>query len=445
MSPTTTIRRRNSDRSRARASHPTAKTVEPPRTESAIRTRRRAGVPPVTPRVVPVVRVPPLFWGVALPVFGLSLLGLVMVLSASSVPRRGSDVSSWYYFGRHAIWLTIGTVALVVANKVDYRIWLRLAPAVLGVALAGLVLVLLPTPLQHSVNGAKRWLGSGGWGGQPSEIAKLGLVLWLAALLARRADEVRDWRRSIAPAFGVLGALGVLILAEPDLGTVILLAAVTFIMLVVAGTRLDVLAGLAVPSAAVAVGFSMIGYRKGRLLAFLDPWKHAKDWGYQTLQSQVGLADGGLFGVGLGNSRAKWGFLPEAHTDFIYAIIGEEFGLIGCLVVLGAFVCLFVAGMRVSLRSNDRAAMLMGVGVSSWIGFQALVNIGVVIGALPNKGITLPFVSYGGSSLMVTMFATGLLLQVARRSGEPAVTAAPGRRRPAPIAAPRAGARGAWR
>lgn len=445
MSSTTTIRRRNSDRSRARASHPTAKTAGPPRTGGAIRTRRGPGGEQVTPRVVPVVRVPPLFWGVALPVFGLSLLGLVMVLSASSVQRRGSDVSSWYYFGRHAIWLTIGAVALLVANKVDYRIWLRLAPVVLGVAVAGLVLVLLPTPLQHSVNGAKRWLGSGGWGGQPSEIAKLGLVLWLAAMLARCADEVRDWRRSIAPAFGVLGALGVLILAEPDLGTVILLAAVTFIMLVVAGTRLDVLAGLAVPSAAVAVGFSMIGYRKGRLLAFLDPWKHAKDWGYQTLQSQVGLADGGLFGVGLGNSRAKWGFLPEAHTDFIYAIIGEEFGLIGCLVVLGAFVCLFVAGMRVSLRSNDRAAMLMGVGVSSWIGFQALVNIGVVIGALPNKGITLPFVSYGGSSLMVTMFATGLLLQVARRSGEPAVTEARSRRRPAPVAAPRAGARGAWR
>lgn len=428
MSPITTVR--NRDRSRARATHPTAKLV--------------TTAPPVTPRVVPVVRVPPLFWGVALPVFALSLLGLVMVLSASSVQGRGSDLSSWYYFGRHAVWLAFGTVALLVANKVDYRIWLRLAPVVLGVAVLGLVLVLLPTPLQHSVNGAKRWLGSGGWGGQPSEIAKLGLVLWLAGMLERNAAEVRDWRRSIAPAFGVLLVLGVLILAEPDLGTVILLAAVTFTMLVVAGTRLDILAALAVPSAAVAVGFSMIGYRKGRLLAFLDPWKHAKDWGYQTLQSQVGLADGGLFGVGLGNSRAKWGFLPEAHTDFIYAIIGEEFGLIGCLVVLGAFVCLFVSGIRVSLRSNDRAAMLMGVGVSTWIGFQALVNIGVVIGALPNKGITLPFVSYGGSSLMVTMFATGLLLQVARRSGEPAVVAAPRRRRPAP-APTRAGASGAWR
>lgn len=433
MSSTPTLRRRSHGALRSRATHPTARIVAAPPPDK------------VTPRVVPVVRIPPLFWGVALPVFALSLLGLVMVLSASSVPRRGSDMSSWYYFGRHAIWLSIGTVALVVANKVDYRHWLRLAPIVLGVAVAGLVLVLLPTPLQHSVNGAKRWLGSGGWGGQPSEIAKLGLVLWLAALLDRNADGVRDWRRSIAPAFGVLMVLGVLILAEPDLGTVILLAAVTFIMLVVAGSRLDVLAGLAVPSAAVAVGFSMIGYRKGRMLAFLDPWKHARDWGYQTLQSQVGLADGGLFGVGLGNSRAKWGFLPEAHTDFIYAIIGEEFGLIGCLVVLGAFVCLFVAGMRVSLRSKNRAAMLMGVGVSSWIGIQALVNIGVVIGALPNKGITLPFVSYGGSSLMVTMFATGLLLQVARRSGEPAVAAAPRRRKPAPVAAPRAGARGAWR
>lgn len=356
------------------------------------------------------------------------MLGLVMVLSASSVPRRGSDVSSWYYFGRHAMWLGLGVGALVLANRVDYKVWLRMAPIVLAVATAALVLVLLPTPLRHMVNGSKRWLGSSGWGGQPSEVAKLGLVLWLASMLDKRPEEIRDWRTSIAPAFGMLGVLGILILAEPDLGTVILLAAVTFVMLVVAGARLDILAGLAVPTAAVAVGFSMIGYRRGRLMAFLDPWKHAKDWGYQTLQSQVGLADGGLLGVGLGNSRAKWGFLPEAHTDFIYAIIGEEFGLIGCLVVLGAFLCLFFAGMRVSLRCADRSAMLLGVGVSSWIGFQALVNIGVVIGALPNKGITLPYVSYGGSSLLVTMFATGLLLQVARRSEEPAVAL---QRRPA--------------
>ena len=360
---------------------------------------------------------PTLYWTLVATISMLCLVGLVFVLTASMVSANHSDLSSAYWFYRQAFFVALGGVALWVASRVDYHKWVKLGPVLLVLSVAALALVLLPTPLRHMVNGSKRWLGPDVVRFQPSEMAKLGMVLWLAGLLERRRSLMREWRQTVLPAVVVLGVVALLIVIEPDLGTTTLLACVTFVMLAVAGARLDSLAGFGVLGGGAVMVLSMRGYHRARLLAFLDPWKHANNAGWQTLQSQVGIASGGLFGVGLGNSKAKWGFLPEAHTDFIFAIIGEELGLIGCVVVIGLFTVFVIAGVNAGRRAPDLSGLLVAVGISSWIGFQALINIGVSIGALPNKGITLPFVSYGGSSLVMTMFAAGILLNIARRPG----------------------------
>jgi len=365
---------------------------------------------------------PTLFWTIVVSIGLLSLIGLVFVLSASMVSASHHQSTSWYWFLRQAFFLGAGACAMWVAVRVDYHFWIRRGPLVLMASVAALVLVLLPTGLRHEINGARRWLGPDFVRFQPSELAKLGLVLWLAGLLERRQAVIREWRETILPAVCVLGVVALLIVAEPDLGTTTLVCCITFVMLAVAGTRLDVLAGIGIPGGVLGFAFSMRGYHRARLLAFLDPWAHANNAGWQTLQSQVGLASGGLLGVGIGNSKAKWGFLPEAHTDFIFAIIGEEAGLLGCAVVIALFFVFLVAGVNAGRRARDLSGTLVAIGISCWIGLQALINIGVAVGALPNKGITLPFVSYGGTSLVMTMFAAGILLNVAKQPGTVAPT-----------------------
>jgi cell division protein FtsW len=367
------------------------------------------------------------FWCIAGSVVALCLLGMVFVLSASSVQAQHVYGSPWYFFLRQAGFLVVGCVVCWIGYRVDHRRWIRLGPLALVVSVACLFLVL--TPLGHQVNGATRWLGPSVLGFQPSEVVKPAVVLWLAGLLARRQPRLADWKVTVLPAMAVTLLIALLVMAEPDLGTTVLVFSVVFVMLAVAGCRLDVLSVLALPAVGAGVVASMWGFRRGRMLAFLDPWKHANNWGFQTLQSQVSLASGGLFGVGLGQSRAKWGFLPEAHTDFIFAIIGEELGLLGCILVIGLFLTLVIAGINAGRRAGELQSALLAIGISTWIGLQALFNIGVAVGALPNKGITLPFVSYGGTSLVVTMFAAGILLNIARRPSA-ATLRAPRRRMP---------------
>ncbi len=357
---------------------------------------------------------PPLFWTILGCVAALSAIGLVFVLSASSWKANREFDSSWHWFSRQSMSLSLGAVALAFGVVVPYRFWVRHARIWLWGAIGLLVLVLIPSGLSHARNGSRRWLGPEALAFQPSEVAKLAMVLWLAWLLSNRADRIRESSYTILPALTVLGVVSGLVVFEPDLGTTVLICAVSFIVLAVAGVRLDSLAGMVAPFATIAVFLSFQGYRGKRMMAFLDPWEEATRAGWQTLQSRVGIASGGLFGVGIGNGRSKWGFLPEAHTDFIYSVIGEEVGLLGCLVVLALFVLLVIAGVHAGRRARDRAGTMVAVGISSWIGLQALFNIGVAVGVLPNKGITLPFVSYGGSSLIVTMFAVGILLNVAR-------------------------------
>jgi len=350
----------------------------------------------------------------------LSLIGLVMVLSASSVQALRESGSTWTYVLRQAVWMVLATAALAVTVSVDYRRWRRLAVPLLAVAVVLLIVVLHPA-LGTEVNGARSWLEVGPARLQPSELAKLALLVFCADLLARRSHRLADGRLTLRPVLLVGGAVVGLILVQSDLGSAIVVATVVVAVLFLAGVPLARLTGVLVAGTAGFLGLALgETYRRQRLLVFLDPGADPLDGGYQISQSLTGVASGGLFGVGLGASRAKYGFLPNAHTDFIFAIIGEELGLIGAVLVLGLFLVFAAFGIKAALAAPDRFGLLLAGGITAWILTQALVNIGGVLGLLPITGLTLPFISFGGSSLVVTLAAAGILLNVARQGRPPA-------------------------
>jgi cell division protein FtsW len=357
-----------------------------------------------------------MFLALAFLVTVFNLLGLVMVMSASSVVALDEYGSSWHFVSRQAAWAGAGAIALVLLARADYHRWRRLASPLLVLSLVLLVAALVPG-VGVSANGASRWIGLGPLTFQPAELAKLALVVWVADLLARRASRMRNTRATLRPVIVVLAVMATLLMLQPNLGTTLVLVAVALALCYVAGAPLGPLARWSVASLGAAVTLALAApYRRARVFTFLDPWADPLDTGYQGIQALVGLADGGLAGTGLGASRAKWGFLPYAHTDFIFAIVGEELGLVGATVVVGLFVLLLILGIRVALHAPDRFGFLLAVGVTAWFGMQAFVNIGAVIGILPITGVPLPFVSAGGSSLLFSMAAAGLLLAVARQA-----------------------------
>jgi cell division protein FtsW len=344
----------------------------------------------------------------------LLVTGVVMVLSASSVQSLKELGSSWSLFVRHLTWLTIGVVALVVTVSIDYRRWRTLALPMLAVSAGLLVLVLVPG-FGLSVNGARSWIGVGSLTLQPAEVAKLALILFVAELLSRRSASMADSRLTLRPVLVVAGGIALLVMLQPDLGTTMVLGALVLALLYVSGVPLLKLGATAALGGGMALFLALRKeYRRDRLLAFLDPSADPERIGYQITQSLTGVASGRLTGVGLGASRAKWGFLPNAHTDFIFAIIGEETGLVGALVVVALFAAFAVLGVRAALHAPDRFGTLVAAGITAWVVSQALVNIGGVVGLLPITGLTLPYVSFGGTSLVVTMAATGILLNIAR-------------------------------
>ena len=348
----------------------------------------------------------------------LNLFGLVMVLSASSVTSLADNGDSWSYFNRQLVWVALGTVAMVATMNIDYRLWPRISWLVYGGVLVLLVAVLA---VGVNVNGSTRWIAAGPLRLQPSELAKIATVLAVATLLADREHCLGDRRRSIHTTIVVVAPVLLLILAEPDLGTTLIIATVAAAMLFAAGVPLRPLGGFAALGlAGAAVLARMAPYRYRRIVAFRDPWADPRGVGWQPLNSLAGLANGGGSGVGLGESRVKWGWLANSHTDFIYAIIGEELGLIGTLTVLSMVALIGFLGLRAAYRAPDLLGRMLATGVTMWLLVQAFVNIGGVVGLLPITGVTLPFVSFGGSSLLVTMAATGILLNVARR-GRPVV------------------------
>ena len=367
------------------------------------------------------------FVGLLVVITMLNLLGMVMVLSASSVSALDTYGSTWTIALRQGGWLLAGTAVGILLMRADYHRWRRLAVPLLGLSVFLLVLVLVPG-VGRNINGASRWLGYGPFSIQPSELAKLAVLLFMADLLARRAAWMHDLQLTLVPVISVFGGVAVLLMLQPNLGTTLVLGSLVLAVLFVAGAPLAPLSGISVVGGLVAAVLALAApYRRARVLAFLDPWKDYQDTGYQNIQSLVGLASGGITGVGLGQSRAKWGFLPYAHTDFIFAIIGEELGLLGALAVVVLFVALCTLGARASLLAPDRFGMLLAAGITVWFGVQAFVNIGAVIGILPITGVPLPFVSYGGSSLLVSMAAAGLLLNVARQAQLPDAPGRPSR------------------
>ncbi|HEU4449790.1 MAG TPA: putative lipid II flippase FtsW [Gaiellaceae bacterium] len=357
---------------------------------------------------------------------GLVAFGLVMVYSASSARAALAADDPAYYLKRQALFALVGIVALVLLSRTDYRrLRLAVAPLVL-VSFALLVAVLVVgTP----VNGARRWLTLGPTTIQPSELAKLAVALWVAAYLARRPAP-QSLGELLRPIGVVVGTAFALVLVEPDLGTAIALVIMVSAVLVVAGTRLSTLAG------AGAAGFFVVAasiwlepYRRERLLAFLDPWQDPEGTGFQAVQAMVALGSGGLVGNGLGESVQKVYYLPESSTDMIFAIVGEELGLLGAFGVIAAFAVFGYAGFNVALGCREPFGKLLAAGLTALVCGQAAVNVGTVMGLAPLTGIPLPFVSYGGSSLVVGLASVGILLNIAVSDAAGARAEMPRRRR----------------
>lgn len=344
----------------------------------------------------------------------LALVGLVMVFSASAVVAGNRFHDPGYFLKRQLAWLAFGFLLLHLASHIDYVWWKRLSIPLLGLTAVLLVMVLIPS-LGVSAKGARRWLRLGPISVQPAEIAKLVAVMYLAAYLAKKEDRLTGFLSGLAPALLVIGVLGGLVLLEPDLGTVVVMGSVAIGLLFLGGARLSHLLSLglcAVPAVLVLVLSS--SYRRQRLMTFLAPWKDASDAGFQITQSFLAFGSGGLFGVGLGEGKQKLFFLPEAHTDFVLALVGEELGLVGTGVIILLFALFAIRGFQVAARARMPFGRYLGMGITLLIGVQALINACVVTGLVPTKGLTLPFVSYGGSSLVTCMFGVGILLNISR-------------------------------
>ena len=345
----------------------------------------------------------------------LVLLGLVMALSATAAPSLSGTDSAWSLFKSQAMWLGVGTVGVLVLLRLDYHRWRRPAAMGMGVCLLLLALTAVPS-VGLSANGARRWLGTGSIVFQPSEVTKLAFIVFVAELLSRPERHMEDTRATLHPVLILTGFVSALLMMQPHLGACLLIAGVATTMLYFAGARLSHLAlARAVGPSLTALLVAYSPWRRDRVLGFLDPWEDPLGNGYQTLRSLHALAAGGIDGLGLGSGRAKWGFLPYAHTDFIFAVIGEELGLVGSLFVVTLFVVIAAAGLTVALRAPDRFGMLLAVGITSWIILQAGLNIGAAVAVFPVVGITLPLLSFGGTSLVTTMAAIGVLLNVARQ------------------------------
>ena len=345
----------------------------------------------------------------------LNLVGVVMVLSASSVASLTDYGSPWYFFLRQLLWSVVGVAAFVVAIRFDYHKLRRFVRPLLIISVVLLVLVLIPGIGVH-VSGSRRWLGAGMFRFQPTELAKFALLLYAADLASRRAREIGDWRRVVKPVLIVLGGFGFLVMREPDLGSALVLVLIVATVLVAAGASPRHLMTVALGAVSIVSILAIAEpYRRARLLTFLHPFADQTNAGYQISQSLIAIGSGGLTGVGLGAGRAKWNFLPNAHTDFIFAIIGEELGLIGGLLVIALFIGFALLGIRVALRAPDRFGALLAAGITMGIVGQAVINIGAVVGLLPITGIPLPFVSFGGTALVTTMFSAGVLANIGRQ------------------------------
>ncbi|MGA7759824.1 MAG: putative lipid II flippase FtsW [Ilumatobacteraceae bacterium] len=396
--------------------------AKPARARAAVPARRPALVrsaprrPASAPRVRPVLGPPPgTFYAIGGVVAVLVMLGLVMVLSASAVTEANLGHSPYRVFGKQAMWAVLGTIGLIICVKIDYRSWRRVILP-LGVLAAAAMAAPFAPGIGANVNGAQSWIRMGPLSVQPSEFLKLAVVLLAADLLVRRQEDLGDRRRTLLP-IGVLAAGGAgLCLVQGDLGSAVVLGAIVFSVAWIAGVPATPLAVMVAGAAGAALLFVVSSPRRlDRFTAFMNVTEEKDHLAYQTYQGFLSMASGGITGSGIGGSNGKLGYLPYAHSDFIFAVIADELGLIGTVAVIGGFVMLVGLGVQTALAAPDRFGMLLAGGLAAWFGVQAIVNLGGVTGLMPVTGLTLPFFSAGGSSLFVSMLAAGLLLSVARR------------------------------
>lgn len=364
---------------------------------------------------------------IALLVGALCIIGVIMVGSASPVISLQLYGSSWGILARQIVWMGMGVIALALTARWDYHRWRSLRGILVIGCLVLLVAVLIPG-IGVTSGGSSRWIGAGMLRIQPSEFMKLALAIFAADVVVRRSDRMDQPKRVLAPVLAVLALSGLLILKQPDMGTALVLCCIAFGVLFMGGVPMRSIVKVLVGIGGFALIVGLVDpYRRDRILSFLNPAAHQSGTGYQVWQSLIGLGSGHLFGLGLGGGRQKWGSLPNAHTDFIFSVIGEELGLIGAIVILALFFALAWFGFRAASTAPDQFGSLLAVGITVWVTSQAIINIGAVIGVLPVTGIPLPFVSFGGSSLIITMAAMGILLNIASQDRQ--AQRSPSRRR----------------
>jgi len=347
--------------------------------------------------------------------FTLVGLGLLMIFSATAQSGNGL-----FYLRHQIFFVVLGTIFMVAASRFPYRYWKKLAVPFMVITL-GLVIVTLVPGFSHKIKGASRWIRFGGFSVQPTEFLKVALVMLMAASLSKKREKIRIFDIGVLPHLFLIGLIAFLVNGQPDFGTVVILCAVTWIMLFLGGARLLHIVGPLVPLAFLLAFFvTGHGYRMERIKAFMDPWAVEQNGGYQVTRSLMAYGSGGITGKGLSNSELKLKHLPECHTDFIFPILGEELGLIGVLGALGLYVLLLTRGFLAAMRCPDMFGCLLAVGICAVIGLQIIINLAVTMGILPPTGLTLPLMSYGGSSLLCTMTGIGIVLNVAQE--EPNVT-----------------------
>ncbi len=344
----------------------------------------------------------------------LIAFGFIMIYSASAVISLKKYGDSFFFLKKQLIWGLLGMIAFMTAHSLDYRTWQRYVIPVF--AISCLMLILVMTPLFGSaVNGSRRWLRLAIVSFQPSEITKLAVIIYLASYLARKGDGIRDFFHGFVPPLILIGIIMGLIIIEPDLGSVVTIGLVAGTLLIIGGARLSHMFLVVLLSAPVVYHFVMqVGYRRARLMTFLDPWKDQTDAGFQIVQSFLAFGSGGILGSGLGEGRQKLFFLPYPHTDFIFAIIGEEMGLLGVFSIILLYVLLALKGCTIAIKTEDPFGSYLAFGITMMITIQVLINICVATGLLPTKGLALPFLSYGGSSLLTNMLGMGMLSSIAK-------------------------------
>lgn len=348
-------------------------------------------------------------------IISLLAIGLVMIFSASMVTDLQKHNDGYYHLKRQAIWSVLGIIALFTTANIDFRIYKN--KKLVNYSMIIITILLVVVLFMPATKGASRWIGFGSLAFQPSELAKIIVIIYLANLLTKKGDNIKSFWKGVFPALFVAGIFAGLIMLQPNMSTAVILFATAFCMIFVAGARWAHLGGLAGSGIAAAMVFALSAeYRRKRVFAFLNPWQDPLGDGYQAIQSLYGLGAGGFFGLGLGQSRQKWLYIPEAQNDFIFAIIGEELGFIGVLFVISLFGILVWRGFKIALNCKDKFGTLLATGITAFIAIQASINLLVVSSFMPVTGVTLPLISYGGSSLLFTLGSLGILLNISRYS-----------------------------